>query len=338
MARPAHPRIGVIGCGIIAERYHLPALAADANVRDRLILVDLDAGRRTAMATAFGIAETREDYRALVGRVDGVVIAAPPALHHPMAMFFLERGIPVLCEKPLAETSAKAREMVHTAEQTGAALMVNQTRRLFPTYAQIRKVIAEGVLGELQSIVYHDGFEFDWPAVSAFHFAPGAKGVLSDSGIHLLDTVCWWLDAKPRLVSSHNDSNGGPEAVATVCMRHGPCDLELKVSRLARLKNRFCIVGSLGTIDAGVEDWNRITIRFHSGRSRQVTMRPTVESYTDFARPLADNFLDVIRNGAVPLISGASTLAAIELLELAYQRAQPFERPWNKHLESLNVA
>ncbi len=338
MSRPTHPRIGVIGCGIIAERYHLPALAADPNVRDRLVLVDLDAARRTSMAEAFGIRETREDYRELAGLVDGVVIATPPALHHPMAMFFLERGTPVLCEKPLAETSAEAREMVRAAEQTGAALLVNQTRRLFPTYGRIRELIAEGVLGELQSIVYHDGFEFDWPAVSAFHFAPGAKGVLSDSGIHLLDTVCWWLDARPQLISSHNDSNGGPEAVATVCLRHGDCDLELKVSRLARLRNRFRITGSLGTIDAGVEDWNRITIRFHSGRSQQIKVRPAVESYTDFARPLIGNFLDVIRRGAVPLISGESALAAIELLELAYQRAQAFERPWNEQLESLYVA
>ncbi|MGD9856743.1 MAG: hypothetical protein AB7U20_17485, partial [Planctomycetaceae bacterium] len=149
---------------------------------------------------------------------------------------------------------------------------------------------------------------------------------------------CWWLDAEPRLMSSHNDSDGGPEAAATVRLRHERCNIEIKVSRLARLRNRFRIVGSRGTIDAGVEDWNRITIQFHSGRKQRIKVRPRVESYSDFARPLIGNFLDVISNGAAPLISGASALPAVELLEQAYLSAEPYDRPWNEHLETLHVA
>jgi predicted dehydrogenase len=290
------------------------------------------------MVDRFGVSQTAADYREIAGSVDGVVIAAPPALHYPLAMHFLEQGIPVLCEKPLAESAAEAREMVATSERSGAALLVNQTRRLFPTYGRIRELIAGGVLGELQSLVYHDGVEFNWPAVSAFHFAPGAKGALSDTGIHLLDTVCWWLDARPQLVASRNDSDGGPEAMATVRLRHEACAIEIKVSRLGRLRNRFRIVGSRGSIDAGVEDWNRIIVHSHSGRSQPIRIRPRIESYADFARPLMDNFLGVIRGDAAPLISGASALPAVELLEEAYRCAEPYERPWNESLEVLNVA
>ena len=60
---------------------------------------------------------------------DGVIIALPTHLHHPVSMDFLARGIPVLCEKPLAESVNKAQEMVDMANKTGTVL----ADELFPT-------------------------------------------------------------------------------------------------------------------------------------------------------------------------------------------------------------
>ncbi len=325
MSTTEHPRIGVIGCGAIAELYHLPALAAMAGVRERLVLADPNPTRLAAMAEAFQVTRTVEDYRQLAGEVDGVIIAVPPGLHHPISMFFLQRGVHVLCEKPLAESAAEAQEMVATAKRNGVALAVNQTRRLFPNNAKVRELIADGVLGELQSIIYHDGVKFNWPAASPFHFVPGAKGVLSDVGIHLLDTICWWLDAQPTLVSSLNDSYGGPEAVATVRLRYGQCDIEAKVSRLARLRNSFRLVGTLGTIDTGAESWNNLTIQFNTGRSQTIRLKPKVADYNALAQPLLGNFVDVIARGAAPLISGQSALPAVALLEEAYASAERYD-------------
>ncbi|MBX3437569.1 MAG: Gfo/Idh/MocA family oxidoreductase, partial [Planctomycetaceae bacterium] len=278
------------------------------------------------------------DYRELAGRVDGVVLATPPSMHHAMAMYFLERGVHVLCEKPLAESLSAAEEMVNAAVRNQVALAVNQTRRLFPNISKVRELIAGGVLGDLRSIIYHDGVIFDWPAASPFHFAPGSRGALSDTGIHLLDTVCWWLDAKPELVSSRNDSLGGPEAVATVRMRHEECEIEVKVSRLARLRNSFRIVGTRGTIDAVAEHWDRVVVQSPNGRTSSVQLRHKIDSYATLAKPLLSNFVNVIATGASPLISGASALPAVALLEEAYEAAEPYDRPWNTNLELLDVA
>jgi predicted dehydrogenase len=85
------------------------------------------------MSARFGAAAAVTDYRDLEGLVDGVIIATPPALHHAMAKWFLQRGIHVLCEKPLAESLDQARELVDMARSHHAQLAVNQTRRLFPT-------------------------------------------------------------------------------------------------------------------------------------------------------------------------------------------------------------
>ncbi|HEY6564196.1 MAG TPA: Gfo/Idh/MocA family oxidoreductase, partial [Pirellulaceae bacterium] len=325
----ARPRIALIGCGAIAELYHLPALVVDPALRNELILVDSNAARRQAMADRFGVSRTLGNFESLDGLVDGVVIATPPATHFRIAQYFLDQSVPVLCEKPLTESVREARELCDLADRNQVGLAVNQTRRLFPTYGRIRELIRDGVLGELRSITYHDGFEFDWPAASPFHFQPGAKGALSDTGIHLLDTICWWLDASPELVESWADAAGGPEAMATLRLRHGSCDVELKVSRLGRLPNQFRIEGTRGWIEAGNEDWSSVSVHFRDGNRQFVRIHRAPAKYHEFAIPLVSNFRDVITKDAAPLISGRSTLPAIDLLEQAYARARPYAAPWD---------
>jgi hypothetical protein len=97
-------------------------------------------------------------------------------------------------------------------------------------------------------------------------------------------------------------------------------------------------VGSLGTIDAGAEDWWRIAVRFASGRCRWVQTRRRATAYADFAFPLIDNFVQVIQQRAAPLITGESALPAVELLELAYHRAEAFDAPWDAPLDSIYSA
>lgn len=320
-------RIGVIGCGAIAEIYHLPALSSNDQVH--LVLADSNANRLQQMQARFGVQDASSDFTALAGLVDAVVVATPPVSHYRISKWFLERGIHVLCEKPLTESVQEARDLVQTAERHGVHLAVNQTRRLFPTYQKIRELIREGALGQLKSIVYHDGFEFDWPAASPHHFTLGAKGAWSDTGVHLLDTVCFWLDTKPELVRSQNDSYGGPEALATVEFRYQECDIEIKVSRLGRLMNGFRLVGTQGTLEADSETFDAVTIQHADGRRTRYRCGSNQVNYNDFAKPMMENWVEVVRGTAEPFISGKSTLATIELLELAYERAERYEMPWN---------
>ncbi len=322
-------RIGVVGCGAIAELYHLPALAACNKTSQGIVLADPNDERLALMSQQFSVADSVTDYREMAGQVDGVIVAAPPALHHRIAKWFLEQNIHVLCEKPLTESIDETRDLVHTARDNRVTLAVNQTRRFFPTYQKIRELIAAGTLGELHRITYHDGVEFDWPAASPHHFTLGAKGAWSDTGVHLLDTVCYWLGGKPELVESLNDSDCGPEALATVRLRHGACDIELKVSRLGRLANGFEIIGSLGSIQAQAEDWADLTIRFKDGRQQRLRCGSRRRKYHDFAVPMLNNFVRVIEEGVEPTVSGESTLATIELLQAAYDGAQRYSMPWN---------
>lgn len=327
-------RMGVIGCGAIAELYHLPALVAHPQTAASIALADPNSTRLAAMKQQFGAAHAVKDYRELVGKVDAVIVATPPHLHYSAAKWFLEQGIHVLCEKPLTESISEARELVEAGEKSGAKLAVNQTRRFFPTYQKIRELIAAGTLGKIESIKYHDGVEFNWPAASPHHFQLGAKGAWSDTGVHLLDSVCYWLDAKPTLVRSQNDSFGGPEAMATVNLEHQGCQIEIKVSRLGKLMNGFQITGSLGSIAADAEDWDEFTVLFKDGRQKRYKCASNRLTYGDFAKPTIANLVQVVNGEAEPFVSGRSTLATIELLEQAMNAAKSYPMNWNKHLTS----
>ncbi|XZE54985.1 NAD-dependent epimerase/dehydratase family protein [Planctomycetaceae bacterium SH139] len=327
-------RIGVVGCGAIAELFHLPALAANPATAAGIYLADTNSDRAQTLKSRFAACGVVEDYRELKGKVDGVVIASPPSMHFEMSKFFLANGVHVLCEKPLTESLPEAEALVRLAKEHRTHLAVNQTRRFFPTYQRLRSVIASGVLGELRSIVYHDGIEFDWPAASPHHFQPGAKGAWSDTGVHLVDTICYWLDATPELVNAEYDATGGPEALATIKLQHQACQIELKVSRLGPLSNRFQIEGALGRIDAATEDWDEFSVKLKSGKQQRFKCGSNKLKYLDFAKPCLENFIAVIRSESKPMVTGESTLPVIGLMSHAYERFQPYQMTWNAHLSS----
>jgi predicted dehydrogenase len=318
----------MIGCGLIAERYHLPALAKIYGLREQVILVDPDEARTERLARLFGIGRRASDLTAVINDIDGAIVAVPPALHHPICTTLLAQRVHVLCEKPLADTSDRAAEMVRQADLHGATLCVNHTRRLYPAYATIRKLLAGGAIGMLSELRYDEGFEFGWQAASGFHFRSGPRGVLLDTGIHSLDVLCWWLGATPELISSENDSYGGPEALARLRLQHGLCRVELKLSWLGRLANRFAVIGDRGTIAGDVDAWNRVTIVHRNGTRKQIRLRGSERTYMQFGERIVQNFVDVIRGRAEPLVPAKDVLPALELADQAYRSAKRLPLPW----------
>lgn len=322
-------RIAVIGCGAIADVYHLPALASNPATRDRLVLVDPAQERLAFLGGRYNARQTAADYYDILDAVDGAVIAAPHHLHHPIALDCLRHGVPVLCEKPLTVTAAAAAEMIAVAQATGTPLCVNQTRRLFPAYRRIRQLLAEGALGRLRSIRYADGKLFRWPTTSGFYFqGQAAHGVLLDKGVHGLDTICWWLDGRPDVAESRHDSFGGPEAVAHLMLEHAGCNIDVAFSWLALLHNSYAIVGERGAIAGDIEAWDRFYLTDEKGQRRQLRLPGGVAAYNDFGHEMIANFVAVIRGEAEPLVPAESVLPVVELIEASYADARPFELPW----------
>ena len=95
--------------------------------------------------------------------------------------------------------------------------MVNNYRRLFPSYQRVRELIQSGQLGKLRRINNLDGTQFAWNSASSFYLRdPQTRGVLLDRGAHTIDVLCWWLGDTPRVVAAHGDVFNGVEGLMDV--------------------------------------------------------------------------------------------------------------------------
>lgn len=324
------PIIAVIGCGAIAEALHLPALARHRSVASRMLLVDPDTDRARAFADRFGAASVCADHREILDRVDGAIVAAPRQLHHGIVLDCVQRGVSVLCEKPLCETPEDAREVIAAAERAGVAVALNQTRRLFPSVQKVRELIASGAIGRPKTLEYVLGEEFDWPAASGSYFGAGGsgRGILLEQGAHIVDLVCWWLGGRAEPTSYRDDSFGGTEAVAELQLESGGCHARIHLSWLSRLENGFRVQGETGCLEGGAYDFG--TVRMRSGdRTRTLKTQWQPRDFSEFGPVLVDNFLEVLTRGARPLVSASDVLPSLEIIDACYRRRERFPMPWH---------
>jgi len=326
------PKIAIIGCGAIAERYYLPALARHPAILKNLILVDRDKARIQKLATQFNVRNYVVDFGEVLEEIDGVIIALPIELHHPISMEFLSRGVHVLCEKPLAESADKAREMVEEAHQSRAILAVNYFQRLIPSFVKVKNLLAEKTLGEPLFLKYCVGEKFDWPTVTGFYFNSNisARGVLRDRGAHVIDHICWWLGGKPNLLSSQNDSFGGSDAVAHIQFMHNKCFGEVKLSWLSSFPCKYIAKCQGGIVEGDVYDYQSVVLTENSGRKRQVKLQS--ESKSDIGFRMVTNFINVIYKDGKPLVAGSDVLDSIQFIDECYKAATRFDMPWYEFL------
>jgi predicted dehydrogenase len=148
----------ILGLGKIARKFAEDlALIPDA----KLVAVgSRSAERAAAFASDFGAEYAAGSYEAAFDgpRVDAVYIATPHVSHRELTIMCLEKGIPVICEKPLGLNLAEVEDMVRTARERGVYLMEALWTRFMPATLKIRELIDTGVLGQLESIRSDFGF------------------------------------------------------------------------------------------------------------------------------------------------------------------------------------
>lgn len=321
--------IALIGCGAIAEAFYVPALSKRTDLTGSLVLVDRNLARAESVRARLGAAAAVDDHRKVLGNVSAAIVATPHHLHTPLTLEFVRSGVHVLCEKPLSQTPAEVDEIVSAAAEHGVHVAVNQTRRLFSSFQEVQRLVSTGAIGELTEIDYVLGEPFGWPAETNTYFgaAVGGRGVLFDTGAHIVDLVCWFMGGEPELVSYEDDSYGGTEAVAELELRKGSARARIRLSWLSKLRNRYRIVGTSGSLEGRVYEWSSFTRRDASGRARSVrTDRPREFSF--FAEKLLANFVDAVEGRAAPLVSAADVRPAIAVIDACYARRARLAEPW----------
>lgn len=250
-------RAGVVGTSWWVDLEHLPGLKARADV-EVAALCGRDGQRLAALADKFGVPDRFTDWKEMIaqGRLDLVAIVTPNLLHHPVAMAALDKGLHVICEKPLALDATQARQMAAAAEAKKLQTLTFFTHRALAAAAQVKRLVGEGFLGTplhvSASYFSASHLEPGKPASWRMRRAESGTGVLGDIGSHLVDLVRWWLGDFTRVA--------GQWQVRTRERTGGTVDGDEDCSFLAQLENGVQGVFQASKLVAGRANFQRIEL------------------------------------------------------------------------------
>ena len=196
-------RVGIIGCGKIAQVRHIPEYVANPHAEIRGFY-DLNTKRAQELAEKYG-GKAYDSYEALLADpdIDAVSVCAANHVHAEISIAALKAGKHVLCEKPMAISLEECEAMVQAAKDSGKYLMIGQNQRLAKAHSKARELIASGAIGKVltfRTIFGHGGPE-TWsidPGSNVWFFdrSKAAMGALADLGIHKTDMIQYVLGAK----------------------------------------------------------------------------------------------------------------------------------------------
>lgn len=198
-------KVGIIGCGTIANSAHIPAYLKNEDAEIKYFC-DIIPERAQGAVEKYGCGIAVTDYHQVLAdeEVEAVSVCTPNDMHPVIAIDAMRAGKHVLCEKPAARTYDEALGMQKVAKETGMTLNIGVVNRFNDQINRIRDYIQEGRLGE----VYHVYLSFrshrSIPGLGgAFTTkAIAGGGALIDWGVHFLDLVMYCLnDPKPLTVS-----------------------------------------------------------------------------------------------------------------------------------------
>ena len=217
-------RVGVVGVGHMG-RYHVGLYSELPDV-DLVGVADInhDCAHSTAQqynTTAY------TNYHDLIDEVDAVSIAVPTSLHHPVAKDFLDAGVHVLLEKPIAHTMDEARDLFDLAESRNMVLHIGHVERFNGAVQELKKIVHEPLMIESRRLG---------------PFVPRIKddGVILDLMIHDIDIILGLVPSPiQRLQALGRSVHTGKEDLANVqiCFQNG-CIATLLASRATEVKVR----------------------------------------------------------------------------------------------------
>jgi len=336
-------KVGVVGAGGIARQAHVANYVQVPGVKV-VGICDVDERRARALADEFDIPKVFTDYRDLLAEdLDAISICTPNVYHAPVALAAFERGIHVLCEKPMATTAADARAMVEAARKAGCVLMVAHQSRFRNESQTLKKFIDRGKLGEIfyarAGYLRRRGIPGAGSWFTTKALAGG--GALIDIGVHALDLVLWFMGfPKPvtvlgttrQSVTDVRKAVGGwgtpnPKGIIDVedfaagfVRFENGATLLLEASWHANIVESrmvFELVGSKG----GAKLRPLVIATEERGVVVDVTPQVPRDSESAYLREVR-HFVDCVRRGRQPLITGEQGVVVTTILEAVYRSAE----------------
>jgi predicted dehydrogenase len=337
----------VVGCGAVAQRlYRNPLRELERQgILQVTALVDRHLPNAEQMRSTFHRASVYVDLaQALqVSESKLTLVLSPVQFHSEHTILALEHENHVLCEKPMASTESQCDAMIEAAERKARVLAVGMIRRFFPSFAQLKGLLARQELGEIRSFRYREGRLFDWDVKTPAAFLRtncGRTGLLFDIGSHVLDSLIW-LFGTCRVLSYADDALEGVEGNVLMELETATCQGIVQLSWDSLLKNELRVFGSEGEAVLRVDQFDRLAIRrgseFNEVEIDQSFPGDTVlharrmTSPRLYTQSLYCQLIQVVRAillGEVPAVDGETGRECVALLESARLQARPLAMPW----------
>jgi predicted dehydrogenase len=295
-------RVAAIGVGHLG-RHHARILSTLPGAT-LVGVADIKPDRAAEIAAAHG-SRAFADYRDLLGEVDAVSIAVPTHAHLEVASAFLDRGVPVLVEKPLARSVEEADRMIALAASRGTILAVGHTERFNPAVAAASRLLQDPRFIEVHRLGTFPERSLD-------------IDVVFDLMIHDLDVVLSIVRAPVAAIEAVGvPVLTGRVDIANARLRfENGCIANITASRISRdrvRKIRFFQQDAYLSIDYAAQEVEAYRLVRGAGP------RPVIEGgkldvprEEPLARELAD-FLAAVRNGRPPLVTGEDGRRALDL-------------------------
>lgn len=313
-------RIGVVGVGGMGKS-HCNALSSVQGCQFTAVS-DVKTEVAAEVADKFGV-KAFADRNEMFGEVDAVIVATPPWYHAEVAVDAAKNGIHVFCEKPLSATLDDANAMIAAADAADVALMVGHVLRFYPLHELGRKMIDDGLIGDIVYLETDYCGKYSGPRNRPETWF-GKMGGLLENGIHKVDLINWF-GGDADTVSAEVGSFSGHE------------DWEDYTMSLIRYKSQVVGIlrwgpfmgsrGSRGTIIDGSKGSMNLDMAsgnvYHRlmGESEWTESIPPNKGENGVVKEL-QHFVDCIRDGKKPMSDGRDGRNAVEVVLATYKSAK----------------
>ena len=334
-------KFGMIGVGKICQGCHLPAYEKLEKSNDVKVvaLCDINEERLKEVGKRFPDAKLYTSYREMIEseELDAVDICTPNNIHSEAAVFALEHGVHVMCEKPDAVSVAEAEKMKNAAEKSGKTLMVMRNNRYRPSTKFLKQYIAEGKMGEIyagrcgwirrRGIPGWGGWFTDK--------AQAGGGPLIDLGVHIIDLSMYLMgNARPVTVSgctylkfphtSYSKIDVEDLAMGFIRFDNGAC-LQIEFSWASNIPGDQMFVELRGTkAGSRMSGIDRKFEIYTEECGVNTNVYPSLDDHNCMPHHEANirHFVDVLNGKAEPDFTPEQGLNMVKILEALYKSAE----------------
>lgn len=333
--------IGIIGCGKIAQVRHIPEYADHPDAK-LVGFYDLNQARAGELAKKYGAA-AYDSVEALLANpeIDAVSICAANFAHAELTIAALKAGKHVLCEKPMATNLADCQAMVAAAKEAGKFLMIGHNQRLAKAHALARKLIADGLIGDIltfRTTFGHGGPE-TWsvdPGKNTWFFDKNraAMGAMADLGIHKTDLIHFLTGQQvvraTAKVTTLDKRDGSGNLIGVD--DNAICIYELSGGAIGTMTaswtyygpedNSTILYGTKGIMRIYDDPAAAIQVMLSDGSKISYDVEAIQTNDNQTKSGVIDLWMDCLVNNTPPAISGESALAAMRAVFAALRSSE----------------